>query len=213
MMFSPDSRHLISASTDSTTIVWEVKSAEQTMEAKHHLLSEQGDKDWIRAIAVSPNGEWIGTASHGDTVCLWNISASAQSSNRKSGALDKDRIVAGELCGHRGSYLSVAFSPDGKRLASTGTDLRVLIWNVDGNNEGENRPVVHMSNPHIPTLPKGVVFSADGSRVISVLSGGTVAIWSLEHQQCRLVVDATHLYHWPFRSMRIDPDHPDIWCC
>src|SRR6185295_13778557 len=38
--------------------------------------------------------------------------------------------VLGELVGHRGPVLSLAFSDDATRLASAGTDLMLRIWDV-----------------------------------------------------------------------------------
>src|SRR5258708_21245751 len=35
------------------------------------------------------------------------------------------------LCGHAGEALSVTWSPNGKRIASGGTDHQVQIWNAE----------------------------------------------------------------------------------
>jgi serine/threonine protein kinase/WD40 repeat protein len=66
--------------------------------------------DDVRAIAVSPDGRWVATGSHGASavVKIWDAA---------SGRHEKDLLTGG---GSR-----VAFSPDGKWLATGSADVRV----------------------------------------------------------------------------------------
>lgn len=76
---------------------------------------------WVTSIAYSSDGTMIATAGGqslqyrpGD-VMLWDA---------KSGNL----IAA--LEGHTSNVWSVAFSPDGQTLVSSGYDGKVIVWNV-----------------------------------------------------------------------------------
>src|SRR5439155_20572923 len=67
------------------------------------------------AIAFSPDGKLLASASRDRTARLWDVQTGKQ-------------IAA--LDGHRGGVYAVAFSPDGRTLASAGADRSILLWDV-----------------------------------------------------------------------------------
>src|SRR4051812_28110778 len=60
--------------------------------------------------------------------------------------------------GHKGMILSVAFSPDGKMLASAGEDIGIKLWNVETGKE------LRTLYGHRSTI-RSIVFSADGKKI------------------------------------------------
>ena len=66
----------------------------------------KGHSDWIRSVAISPDGKILASGSDDKTVKLWNMTTGQEIRT---------------LNGHSGLVRSVALSPDGKTLANSRT--------------------------------------------------------------------------------------------
>src|SRR5262249_9593066 len=76
-----------------------------------------GHRGEVTAIAFSPNGEQLATASWDKPVRLWDV------------ITGQERAT---LRGHAGVVDAVAFAPDGQALASASWDKTVKVWDLAG---------------------------------------------------------------------------------
>jgi WD40 repeat protein/serine/threonine protein kinase len=86
--------------------------------------------------------------------------------------LASGREVAPRLKGHSGNVVTVAFSPDGQRLATRSVDSSVKIWDLA---TGQETLTLKVPVPAIVT--RSLEFISDGRRLISAASDGTLRIW------------------------------------
>lgn len=78
-----------------------------------------GHRDGVRAMAFSPDGSRVATASWDGTARIWDVKSGVQ------------RVQTG----HIGSVASVAFSPDGRQLITGGSDGAVRVWDTETGQE------------------------------------------------------------------------------
>ncbi|MFN7759432.1 MAG: protein kinase domain-containing protein [Pseudanabaena sp.] len=78
------------------------------------------------------------------------------------------------LKGHGGSVTSVAFSPDGKMIATGSVDNTVKLWSLEGK---------ELQTLKGSAIVSSVAFSPDGKMIAADSDGKTIKLWNLEGKE------------------------------
>src|SRR5262249_40076518 len=92
-------------------------------------------------------------------------------------ALLRSPHLATFLAGHTNFVLSVAFSPDGKTLASGSGDKTIILWDV-----ASRQPLGAPLTGHTDSV-RSVAFSPDGKTLASGSGDKTIILWDVASRQ------------------------------
>ena len=163
--FHPDGERILSASEDGTVRIWNLTTGEEERRLNH------GSE--VNIVEISPDGNWVATGSgtgrmgsgrkRDNSARVWDLA---------TGAL----VFRTPQVDYRVS--TVAFSPDGKLLATSDDDYSAAVWNIESKQQ-----LVTLKNRggSVGT----VAFSGDGELLL-MKSGNDGSVWNWR-QKRRLI--------------------------
>jgi WD40 repeat protein len=175
---SPDGTLVLTGAKDGVVCLWEAASGRL-------LASYDWDIGTIHCVRFAPDGMTAAVAGHAGAVILWDVDPSDLTGRTDIGeqSFAVSEYVPTQRSGplkldHKKLVKQVAFSPDGKHVASV-ADNRGMLWNALS-----GKPVARVPPPKSrPGVGPGVAFTPD-SRLLLVAGHSTnVFVWDVEKSE------------------------------
>ena len=152
LAFTCDGRTLVSTSEDHTIRVWDAVTGEQRFQFV-------GQARWHLTLAISPDSTRVAAGTEEGAIEWWRLLE-----GKPGGVLREPRLM---------HIRALAFSPDGRFLASGSLDNHVRLWDLESNTLVRSFPRALLSFA-------SVAFSPGGRRLLAgTADGGGIKIWSL----------------------------------
>jgi WD40 repeat protein len=165
LAFSADGKRLAAGQANGTVAILDAATG-----AQQRSLTGHTDIVVSRGVQFSPDGKTLATGSFDGTIRLWDAASGTQTA---------------ELRGHGLRVLSISFSADGQRLASTSDEGgQLLVWDV--------QQASVLSSLHVGQgLISSILFSQDGSVLGTVGYNGTARLQLLSQDRFRTLLGAS----------------------
>jgi len=199
-VFSPDGGRLATASIDGTVKIWDAATGKTTFTFLGHVLpqipfAKPPQRVPVMCVAFSPDGRHVASGS------LFPNPVELGDPRKALGVVKVWDPATGRVDVTFGKQVglvdSLAFSPDGKRIASSSLneDNTFAVWDAS---TGEDVHVVRGHATHVHHL----CFSPDGHFIASASTDGSVKLWNATTLAEVRTIDAHRapVYHVAFSA-------------
>jgi len=157
LSFTADGKVLAAGTRTGTVRVLELPSGK----VRHRFEAHKGKQ--VLAMAISPDGKTLATGGFEQTARLWSLESGKQ---------------IAELGGHRGVVTAVAWSNDGRLLATGERHGSFHVWDTNDSNRQIAKTTAH-SDGRLGFSVTALAFSADSKRITSGSYDKSIKIWTL----------------------------------
>lgn len=178
LLFSPDSRQLVTAGWDEDVTVWELATGKPRMKLAGPASS------FVSALAMAPNGRTLATAHYSfapvsSKIKLWDLSTGRESPTQPPSPSEVGRLLFGE----GGQVLVISFSP----FVGDST----LVWDL-----ATHRARFSIGPVPFPSLTR------DGKHLVGAEDDKSISLWDLGTGEKQPFLGRGH---W-LKSFELSPD-------
>lgn len=157
---SADGKTMAAGTRTGTVRIFELPSAKQI----HSFAAHAGRQ--VLALGISPDGKTLASGGFEQTARLWSLAAGKQTA---------------ALSSHQGVVTAIAWSADGRLLATGERHGAIHIWDTNSNNQRVKKIEAH-TDGRLGFSVTALAFSPDGTQLASGSYDKTVRIWPVSDQ-------------------------------
>ncbi len=136
--------------------------------APEPLRTLAGHAEAVRSVAFSADGKTLASGSFDKTVKLWDVATGQEQATFRSHG--ETHVAAADV---RPGVNSLAFTPDGKILATSGLDASIKLWDVAAKKE------LHTLTGHSDRV-LSIAMAPDGKTLASASEDRSLRIWEID---------------------------------
>jgi len=149
--FKPGTTLFYSASSDGNVFQWDIQHPEK------ELATVVSNNTINSVLSVSPDSRWLACGTNNIGIQLFDLTS--------------DNFNLQNLQGHDGKKIkSVAFFPNSKNLVSSGTDKKLLLWDIQ---TGKSEPIWEQDD-----IVQSLSVSPDGNVIAAGTKNGRIVLLS-----------------------------------
>ncbi len=167
LALSPDGRRFVTGGLGGTAQLWDMATGQ--------AIALPTGGQYVFAAAFSPDGKHVALGTNHPPAYLKIYAAAGGRLERE---FTSHKTGDGRIVGHEDAVLSVAYSPDGKRLLTSSYDNTARLWDPESGDE------IRVFRGH-DWWVWSAEFSSDGEWIITASQDGSAIVWDVQSGQPR----------------------------